>query len=86
MEECIPSDVLGAEDSAVAKEIGGVISDFLKSRPREQRLVFVRRYWYYDRIDDVCLRFGFTKGKVNMMLSRMRKDLLARLRKEGYYE
>ena len=86
MAECLPSDSIGAEDAALAKELGGVITAFLKKRPRDQQIVFVRRYWYYDTIEEISLRFGFSKSKVNMILSRMRKDLISCLRKEGYYE
>lgn len=86
MEECLSLGSLNVEDAAVARELGALITAFLKKRSRDQQLVFARRYWYYDTIDEIADRYGFSRSKVNMILSRMRKDLSAYLKKEWYYE
>ncbi|MBQ8403609.1 MAG: sigma-70 family RNA polymerase sigma factor [Clostridia bacterium] len=80
--ECVPasSDV---EKEMEARELSAVIDTFLRGLPETERRVFMRRYWYMDSIDDICLAHGFTEGKVKMLLSRTRKKLLERLVKEG---
>ena len=52
--------------------------------PLEQRNTFVRRYWYFDTISEICQRYGFSQCKVKTMLFRMREDLRKCLEKEGY--
>ncbi|MBR3424220.1 MAG: sigma-70 family RNA polymerase sigma factor [Clostridia bacterium] len=84
MEECIPSSDSDVERIAEAKELGRAISSFLETRSEEQGNVFVRRYWFFDSIEELSKRYGFSKSKVKMILSRMRRDLKEYLRKEGY--
>ena len=84
MAECLPADIPGVEDEVVAEELSALITSFLKTRSEEQQTVFVRRYWHFDSIDEIAKLTGFSKSKVKMILSRTRRDLRERLRKEGY--
>ena len=84
MEECLESDASGLDETVNAQELGAVISSFLKTCSTEQRKVFVRRYWYFDSIQEISESYGFSKSKVKMILSRMRIGLSAFLQKEGY--
>ena len=84
MTECLPDDLENPEDVACARELGNLITSFLRNCSEEQRKVFVRRYWYFDSIETICKFYGFSKSKVKMILSRMRIELSAFLRKEGY--
>ena len=45
---------------------------------------FIRRYWYYDSVKQICARFGFSKSKVTVTLMRTREKLAKYLKKEGY--
>lgn len=83
MEECIPSR-LRAEDAAEVSALAESLNGFLASCSREQRDVFVRRYWFFDSVPDIAKRYGYSASKVKTMLHRMRRDLAARLEKEGY--
>ena len=65
-------------------ELARAISRFLRSVDETKRNVFIRRYWYYDPIDDICRRYGFKRSKVTMMLKRTRDALAEHLRKEGF--
>lgn len=81
MEECIPSPWHDANvDSA---EISGLVSSFLRGQTRENRMIFVRRYWYGDSIREIALRYGLSESTVAMRLSRTRGKLAAYLKKEG---
>ena len=80
-------DMVGSrevEESAADGELSLRISDFLRSLKKTERDVFVRRYWFYDPIASICSRYGFSKGKVAMMLKRTRDKLAEYLEKEGY--
>ena len=65
-------------------ELSDRISKFLYSVGETERNVFIRRYWYYDSVGDICRRYGFGKSRVLMMLKRTRDSLAETLKKEGY--
>ena len=81
LDECIPSS-LRTEESVEAAELTRAIDRFLETLPAEERRVFLRRYWFFDSIEAICSRCGFSQSKVKSMLSRTRKKLLLWLRKE----
>lgn len=72
------------EESVEEEELSRSISSFLRAVKETERNIFVRRYWYYDSIDSICTRYGFSKGKVLMTLKRTRDKLAEHLKKEGY--
>ncbi len=47
-------------------------------------MLFVRRYWYFDSVEALEKRFGYSKSKVKTELFRTRKKLAEYLKKEGY--
>lgn len=59
-----------------------VISDFLAAQSPEKRYVFLRRYWYFDSVDAICRRTGYSVSKVTNMLYHLRKKLRETLEKE----
>ncbi|MBR1770956.1 MAG: sigma-70 family RNA polymerase sigma factor [Lachnospiraceae bacterium] len=84
LEECIPSGQCIDENLAIA-ELTEIINAFLKTLPLEERRIFLRRYWYFDSIRDICARYGFGASKVKMMLKRTRDKLLVRLQQEDIW-
>ena len=81
LEDCIPSGHT-IDEALEAKELTDIINSFLDTLSDEERRVFLRRYWFFDTIEDICGRFGFGKSKVKMMLKRTRDKLRAHLEKE----
>ncbi|MBO4326283.1 MAG: sigma-70 family RNA polymerase sigma factor [Clostridia bacterium] len=71
-------------DRIESAELTELITNFLRGLEGQERNVFIRRYWYFDAIEDIAQRYGFGKSKVKMMLKRMRDRLAAYLKKEGY--
>lgn len=65
------------------RELTRILNEFLRSLSKEERSVFVCRYWYLDSIADIAARFRFSQSKVKSMLFRTRKKLQATLNKEG---
>ncbi|MBP5224335.1 MAG: RNA polymerase sigma factor [Lachnospiraceae bacterium] len=84
-EQADPSAGSLVEEALDAKELGRVINDFLKGLPETDRAVFIRRYWFYDSIEEVAERFGFSVSKTKVRLFRIREKLRERLYREGYY-
>lgn len=75
----------GSVEAAVEEaELSRAISAFLRRLPETERMLFIRRYWYYDPILQICKRTGFSKSRVTVTLMRTRKKLAAYLKKEGY--
>ena len=60
------------------------VNSFLEGLSAEQRILFVRRYWYFDTISDLSARFGWSQSKVKTTLFRLRERLRGHLEKEGY--
>ena len=82
LSECVPSST-SVEEMIEAAELEKVIDAFVMNLPIMKRRVFICRYWYLDSINEICQQFGFSQGKVKMMLYRTRTKLQSYLEKEG---
>ena len=65
------------------RRVEEVIGEFVRGLSEEKRYVFLRRYWYFDPIDHIARRTGFSVSKVTNMLYRLRISLRETLLKEG---
>lgn len=72
------------EDILSSNELKTYIFTFIKNLPREKRLIFLRRYWFFDSISEIASAFGISESKVKTLLFRIRKELKEYLEKEGY--
>lgn len=68
---------------AERKLLDEVVSTFIKELGDREQRVFLCRYWYAEPVKGIAGRFGFSEGKVKMMLLRTRRRLHDRLKKEG---
>ncbi len=82
--DCIPGGKM-VDERLEAENLARVIDEFLATLPKEERQVFVLRYWYMSSIAEICKRHGFSKSKTESMLHRTRKKLLAKLNEEGVF-
>lgn len=64
-------------------DIGKLISDFLRAEKQEARVVFIRKYYFFDSVSDIAKRYSFTESRVKNMLMRTRNRLRTYLQKEG---
>ncbi|HIS66248.1 MAG TPA: sigma-70 family RNA polymerase sigma factor [Candidatus Scatomorpha merdipullorum] len=62
-------------DELEAKELAGLIERFLDSLSAENRVIFLRRYWYGDEIGEIARRTKLTAKLVTLRLTRLRKRL-----------
>ena len=67
-----------------SRRMGKVISEFLAEVEEDARDVFVLRYFLGMKLEKVAKETGFSLGKVKMSLSRTKKRLNEKLRKEGF--
>ena len=81
LEECLASEK-SVVDELAEKELAKAISDFLYTLSETECNVFLRRYWYFDSIADICKRYGYGQSRVKMMLKRSREKLMKYLEKE----
>ena len=73
------------EDQTRARELGRAINGFLKTCTKENRILFLRRYWYGDGLEDVAQKMGLSIGTVSVRLFRLREKLKKYLLKEGIF-
>lgn len=63
------------EEHCEAKELAAVIECFLDTQSKENRVLFMRRYWYADSFADIGRLLGITESNARLRLMRMRKQL-----------
>lgn len=74
-------DVEGELDG---KELTRAIECFLLTLDTDSRNVFLRRYWFYDSIEQIAAGFGASESWVKSRLLRARSKLRIYLIKEGF--
>ena len=61
------------------------LNQFLSLLKKDQRIIFVRRYWYLNSIQEISRDYGMSESKVKVTLSRLRSRLKTYLEKEGVH-
>ena len=64
-------------------EITACINQFLSEQDTLNRVLFVRRYWYYDSLRTLSKRSGLGEKVIKARLARMRAKLKAKLAESG---
>lgn len=82
LEDCIPS-VHSVEKELEDEELAGLINSFLRKQKKENRVIFMRRYYYSDSIKQIAERFKISESKVKSSLFRTRNGLKEYLEREG---
>ncbi len=74
LEDCLasPSTV---ESEFEAHELSSIIDSFLETLSQENRVIFMRRYWFSDTYEEIAKRVGLTEKNVSVRLTRIRKQL-----------
>ena len=83
LEDSIPdvSSMVSSNDG----ELTRVITQFLKELDAETRMLFVRRYIYFESVASLAVRFEMSENHVAVQLHRARNKLKKLLEKEGIY-
>lgn len=77
--ECLPD----REDRQQRLEIREALNGFLHTLPREERTIFVRRYWFGETVPEIARSYHYSENKVTSLLHRLRKRLKKHLEQEG---
>lgn len=80
---CIPGQTL--EEHLDARELGRAMDRFLDTQTAENRVIFLRRYWFGDSVRDVARFVMLSENATSVRLSRMRDKLKQYLIKEGLF-
>jgi len=75
-DNCIAPDITD-------EELGKRISTFLWSEKELARNVFLRKYWFFDSVSEIAVRYSLSESHVKSMLFRTRNRLREFLKKEG---
>ena len=74
LESCLSSPET-VESEIALKELTHIIENFLDSLSTENRVIFLRRYWFSDTYSDIAARVGMTEKNVSVRLTRIRENL-----------
>ena len=72
--DCLAS-ATDVEREIEERELTEIIESFLDSLSKENRVIFMRRYWFSDSYVDIARMVGLTEKNVSVRLTRMRKEL-----------
>ena len=82
-------DAIGAgspEEAFSARELGQAIDRFLDTLSKRDRILFLRRHWYGDSVQEIARQSGLSEGNISVRLHRTRSKLKTYLIEEGFYE
>lgn len=74
IEACL-ADPDTVEAKLEARELAHIMEEFLDSLSTENRVIFMRRYWFSDSCRDIAERVGLTEKNVSVRLTRIRKKM-----------
>ena len=82
LEETVPA-LSNVESLYDAKELTRYLYQFVKELSKEDRYLFMRRYWYGDKIGEIAENLNIPTNKASVRLFRLRQKLQDYLKKEG---
>ncbi len=74
IEACI-ADQKTVEDEIEAKELACIIEEFLDTLTLENRVIFMRRYWFFDSYKDIAEFTGLSEKNISVRLTRIREKM-----------
>lgn len=74
VESCLPGRN-HVEEEMDARELARIIEAFLDTLTPENRVIFLRRYWFSDPYKDIARRVGLSEKTVSVRLSRTREKM-----------
>lgn len=77
LEEIEPyiADVNSVEKQIETAELSKIIEEFLDTLTEQNRVIFMRRYWFGDSCKDIGMHVGITEKNVTVRLTRIREKM-----------
>lgn len=72
------------EEALDSRLLGQSIDRFLDTLSRENRIIFVRRYWFGDSIPEIANQLRLSESAATVRLHRLRNQLRTHLTQEGF--
>jgi RNA polymerase sigma-70 factor (ECF subfamily) len=82
-DECMTYD-MSLEEEYLIKEIGHLISEYIRSLLPQDEFIFVCRYYYSDSIVNIAKWLDIDVGDVKKSLLRMRSEIKSIMIRKGY--
>lgn len=84
LDECLsgPEDPEQTVDAIALRQ---AMTEFLQAQSKENRLIFLRRYFFFDSVKEIAGCYGISESKVKSSLLRTRNKLRTYLIEEGFH-
>ncbi len=82
LSDCVPAPE-NVQRTVEAGELGELIGDWLQGLEKEDRVLFVRRYWNGDSVKELAGELGLRPNALTKRLLRLRESLRRKLEREG---
>ena len=69
------ADPKTVEDEIEARELARIIEEFLNTLTLENRVIFMRRYWFADSYKDIAEFIGLSDKNISVRLTRIREKM-----------
>ena len=69
------TDQKTVEDEIEARELARIIEEFLDTLTVENRVIFMRRYWFADSYKDIAKLVGLSEKNISVRLTRIREKM-----------
>ncbi len=83
LEECLPAPQ-DVERTVENRELTRRVEGWLEGLPRDDRALFLRRYWYGQEVQALARAWGVSPNQMAKRLQRLRKSLKRDLEQEGF--
>ena len=84
LDTCIPASE-GGEQMLESFVLRQAITAFLQSLSQQNRIIFLRRYFFFDSVQEIAQRYRISESKVKSSLMRTRNKLRTYLIQEGLF-
>lgn len=82
LDECVVSGY-SVEDEAERAELSDVLNEWLGTLPEKQRLLFVKRYYYFESVKEAAKECKMSESAAGTSLQRLRQSLKGYLIERG---
>ena len=84
IEACLAApDTVEAEMGA--RELAQILESFLDTLSVENRVIFLRRYWFSDTYAEIAARVGLSEKNISVRLTRIRRKMKQYLSERGVF-
>ena len=82
LSECIPSGQ-DVQKTLEQKELSEKINGWLDCQPKEDRILFIKRYYYGETVKNLAALMNCTENQMAQKMMKLRNDLKSYLKSEG---